>query len=327
VGGGVGGPQRGPLRRAVVPEALPVGEVRAGQLRRFDQQGVVGLAAQGGVGPVGAAGQDRPGVPAAVDVDDELVVPDVAVAQQAVAHVDVGLVERLPGGDVGPVVGAGVGEDEVDEGGADQGLEQLGVVQLVQGGVALPPVGAGPLQQEHQGGPQVAGQAVAERVAGLVDAVDELAVAGCASRPGGDLVGEGLRGEDAAVEVGGDAPAVGGEVDRVGGEGVVGQRGEAPGGADHRHDLVLVEAVGAGRQVAPGELLHGPDLGGLRLPALVGLAAEGDPGGQRGGHPRVEVGPVDREPQAVVDPGGVLPRQEGDVIVGQGDGFHGTPSG
>src|SRR5882672_6139834 len=89
-------------------------------------------------------------------------------------------------------------------------------------------------------------------------------------------------------------------------------------GFERRRARVERVAASAERQIAPRELLDGPDTRILWFPLGVGLRVEGDPRGQvaaLGLVPgQIEVDPRDHESEAAVDPAVGLPREIGDFV-------------
>ena len=128
-------------------QALPVVEIDSGQLVVLDQDGVVGLRAEAGLRPVGAAAEHRLR-DTALDIDGELVVADVAaVVEQPI--LDVGGRGRVQAGarvvilgvpDVGPPGLGGrrrLGREVLRPGGREDHMRLAGRCQLRQPGDQL----------------------------------------------------------------------------------------------------------------------------------------------------------------------------------------------
>ena len=302
-------------------EQVPVGLVGLREPLVGDVQRVVGLRAQARVGPVRAAGEHLVRRVAGRRVDDELVVADVAALEHPVGHIDPVTVQPGARVLVGVVaVGSltGVRQHERDPVGRVEQADQLGVVELVDRAVAGAAVVDRADQERGQRLDLLAGEAAAERVADRRDVGEQRGRARAAIRALRQRVHQVLRRQDAAVEVRAEAlGALRCERDLRGLEPQVLARREVSGRADHRHDLVVVRRPGGSGQIAPRELLHRPLLGGLRLPVLVRLALEPDPGGQRGRRRLARALAVDGEAEAVVDRRVVAPGEKGDVVVAQ----------
>ncbi|MEE1296058.1 MAG: hypothetical protein UHD09_04285 [Bifidobacterium sp.] len=169
-----------------------------------------------------------------------------------------------PAGVLAPQVGAGVGDEEVDEVGqedADDGQQLVGGAQgaAVLGGGALGDVGDGERggqadadaaddaggDQGRDGGGEGRGEGGAEEAGGTDE--EDLAAADLVHQEAGDA-----HAEDAADHDGGDHQAL-----HAGRQAVV--RGEELDGARDAHGVVAIEQAGhAGRQRQDDHVLHGP---------------------------------------------------------------------
>ena len=174
------------------------------------------------------------------------------------------------------VVLAGRREDEVHGRIADEQLLELGIGQLVERGVALAALLLGAVQQAAKRQDELAGELIPQRVAWLIDP----SLQGLVHRRVGalrQLMGHRLGRQDTPVEVGQRPPRSGVTCTGLDSHEIVGCGLRLPGRPDHGHDLVLIRPAPGGLEVFPVELLHGPDLGRLRLPVGIGLARETDP--------------------------------------------------
>ena len=305
-----------------------------------DQQGVVGLRAQAGGGPVGAAGHDRARLAALVGPEHELAVPDRAGAQKAVGDRHAAGMQIGAGGGIGAVldlarvglaVGAdvllaavGVGQAQVESLPGGQRLDrrhQLGVGQFVERQLTMAARAPGRLLEQRQQSlvQHVARQRIAHRAAGPRDfAAQRLGRVGVEVLLDqfAQLARDRLGGDQADVEVGLDRAIVALDVHLVGQQLDGGMRRQRLGvGAHHRHDLVAVRA-GRGKHVFPLERLHRPDVGVLHRVRLARHARrEAHVGRQRHAGGVARDAPY-RETQATGDPGVQPPPEVGDVVVG-----------
>ena len=133
----------GPRGQRLGLDPVPVLQIACGDCGVAHDDGVVGLAAQPGAGPVRAAGQHRLRFPRRVAVDDELVVPDVAASQHPIGDVHAGSMQRGPRIRIGLVAGtvAGIGQHHRHVLRIAQRGHQLWVGELVQRAEAVPTFG------------------------------------------------------------------------------------------------------------------------------------------------------------------------------------------
>ena len=196
-------------------------------------------------------------------------------------------------------------------------LNQLRVVEFIQRAITLATVRLRALQQCHDRLNRLAGQALAQRISRHRDVLHQRPRAGSALGIGWQKVGHTLGREDSVVEIGGDVVGRGRrQIHRFSGQQQVFVGLQRARRADHGHHLVLVAAACLRREIPPGELLHRPDVRGLRLPVRIAPPLPSHPRGQR-----LEIGSglrqvlaANRESQASRDLLVVLPCQKNNII-------------
>ncbi len=329
--GGIALAEGQPQGGVVLEQGFPVIVVHGGDLGVFQDQDVVALGAQPRRGPVGRAGEHRPGGARGVQVDDELVVADViALGQQVVVQVGAQeLAQLLARGGVGAVVdryrfarhrlaGVGVGQNDLDKSlRLLQGRDQLRVGQLIQGAQALAPFARRAPEQAGQRLVGFARQTLADRVSRGADMLAQRRGAGRAALAPGQLAAQRLGGDDAAVEHHAlPAQRVGG-LDRVGAHLEPGDLDQLlPGRPADRDDLVFDRGLLGDEQVLPLVGLDGPIVGvrALLFGPLFRRAEAHERGQRRGLLACLDA--VDGEPQATGDLFRIGPPQIDQVVVG-----------
>src|SRR5690349_477063 len=309
-------------------EPLPVVEVATRERGVVADDRVVRLRAQAGRGPVGRAEQHGLRRAVAVDVDDVLVVADLAVGEHAGDQLARRLREPQARRRVAVaqraralrVAGVRVREDQVQAlAGAFERADQLVVAELVERRVERA-AGPGAADEGEQRRDHVAGETRSQRTLRLGDRGEQLRLRGLAAERVRDPLGR----DQAAVEDRGDAGRDDGrDRDLVRDHERHLHRFQLAGRAGEGNDLVAkaprAGAVGdeARVRVLPVELLDRERR--RRLPSPGDKAREDRHRRQRrlgaGG-----VDPVDDKAHAAGELGAIAPGDDDDVVVAEGDG-------
>ena len=262
---------------AGVLDAVPLVEEVLRDARILDDETIVGLGAETGHRPVGAAGQHAPWRSVGIAEHDELVVREVPLRHQAV--VQVYLAAQLSAQRLVLVIvrwlERAVGEHEMallaQRG--ERG-DELGVVQLVERRVDLPALVLGVLQQLQNLRAQQPAQRQAERVRRVRDDAGNVRLLALCLKRASDP----LRGDDTLVEIGADMLRRLAGDDHLGGQRARIRRVELQALAvlsDDRNDRVLHLVAWFHAVVPPQEALQRklPQVRGIEL-VVVGKSDE-----------------------------------------------------
>jgi hypothetical protein len=309
-------------------DGVPGGDIALGHLLRVDDQSVVGLGAEPGAGPVGRA-REHGCRRVVLGEHQKLVVRDVADLQDAVDHVDAGLLQ------VGAVFGIrvlvrrrgiGFGDLLVAQNhiaafriSLQAFLEPVGVVEFIKRAVDRAALLVGPRQQFGHAVGKLTHQADADRIAGVEDVRGQRLNAGLVIK----RMAQRLRRHNTPVEIGAEWRAFFGERDLVAQQRIntLQRRECATRRAAHRHDAILISPTALCKEVLPPEFLDRRLLGG-QLKRLV-LVFETRQRGQDGFLVvRVDIDLVNGKAEAAVEVAIERPGNYGDIIVGECDGGH-----
>ena len=307
-------PQDGGLLGPVGDETVPVVEIARRDRVVVQHKDVVALSAEASRRPVGGAREDDPGDARGVDVDDELVVPDVgALGEEPVdervaehrlqldarrcvrAVVDLHLL-------AGRAYLGGIGVREQDLHApcvSFDRVDQLTVGQLVERAVARPALGARAVEQARQHADRLSREPVPDRVTRNADVLAQRRFARRPRRPARQGLAQRLRGDDAPVEDHAVPADPVGRLDAVRADGQPRYLDELlPGCARDGDDLVRDLGLLRDEEVLPLVRLDRPVVGGRTLHRRRLRGVEAHEGRQRPRRlPGLEA--PDGEPEAV----------------------------
>ncbi len=239
----------------------------------------VRLATHTRVRPVGATGCDVRRHLVLVALDLELVVRNAPSADHAIVNVRLVVMQRLAGGSIGQVVGAGVAQDEREVLEVlPQEVHQLVRAQLVNSLIHVSTIAGALRDRSHEHCRNVRHQLLADDVVGVgvvVQGVDELLEVGLTVRTDPDHVGKPLSRENAASESNFEGFVdLGGKRDRIGGDEQTLDGSQFGGCTVQGLNLIGVCLARLAGKVDPPLALNRPNRARLALPVLVVLAVE-----------------------------------------------------